>query len=196
MEDVRIPEAFTQIGTRVWDTAICMSKSFEHLKGELPFADARILEIGAGCGLLGLVLKRLFPNCELTMTEIGVLLDRLTAHVAQNGFGSDSKLTCKILDWFKTDLVADFEAPGSYHVILASDIAVDPNDIPHICRLLSHFVQGQTVCYIGCVTIREAYHPFVDAISALFDVSEIPEEHYHPNYKTNRIKVFRIVARA
>lgn len=187
---ISISEAFHRIGTRVWDTAPLMSKAFEHGRSTaFSFEGKRVLEIGAGCGLLGMVVKRLYPTCNITVTEIGPLRDNLEQQLAANGL---SDIPCKELDWFKTDLGAEF---GVYDVVLASDIAVDPNDIPHICKLLRHFVRGETVALVGCVTVREAYEGFLEAARQEFDVAEIGEDEYHPAFTTRRIKVFRIRAR-
>lgn len=188
---VTISEAFHRIGTRVWDTAVLMGKAFEQGRTTtFNFESKKMLEIGAGCGLLGIIIKRLHPTCDLVLTEIGPLKDNLEQQLANNGLPD---LPCKELDWFTTNLSTEF---GTYDVVLASDIAVDPNDIPHICKLLKHFVRGQTVGLIGCVTIREAYQGFLDAIEAEFDVMEIDEEEYHPQYTTRRIKVFRVKAKS
>jgi hypothetical protein len=136
-----------------------------------------------------MVVKQLHPTCDITVTEIAPLKDNLEHQLEANGFRD---ISCVELDWFKTDLSAEF---GVYDIVLASDIAVDPNDIRHICKLLRYFVQGETVALVGCVTVREAYEGFLEAARQEFDVTEIGEDEYHPAFTTRRIKVFRIRAR-
>jgi hypothetical protein len=54
----------------------------------------QVLEVGAGCGLLGLVLARL--GCDVTLTEAPVVMDYLTSNVGSNGAGDGSAVALQV----------------------------------------------------------------------------------------------------
>ena len=143
-----------------------MSKYFEHqvASGNLDLRGKRVIEVGAGCGLLALVLHRL--GAHVIVTEIEVILDHMVENIRRdlekrgclsslilpqkdrvdeqeapplpsNHEGSGPGLLwVEELDWFKTDL-AIFSDWEPLHLIITSDVTVFPQDLPHIDRLFT-----------------------------------------------------------
>ena len=76
------------ICSTVWDSSIVMSKMFERWDEREPgcFKGKRVLELGAGCGLTGLVLGRLGAEVSLTDLEPArELLHRNAVHNLGSG---------------------------------------------------------------------------------------------------------------
>jgi predicted nicotinamide N-methyase len=192
-----IHEHFHEIGCRVWDTAVFMCKFMEHsvhlLRGE--FDGRKVLEIGSGCGLVGMLMQKIFARCEVTMTERGALLEHLQSTIRLNGLEGSAR--AQELDWNTVDLDTVLPIPDGgegcgYGVVIASDITIDPRDVPKILRLLRHAVRPGTVCYVGCVNQREAHEPFLRSIQEHFCVETVPGSMLHPHFPSARIVILRL----
>lgn len=86
--DVQRGNPLTTTGGHVWDAAKRLAKYFdaeeEHLN--LGRKDLKILELGAGCGWLGLVIAKNLPGASICMTEMeyGGALEHLAYNVELN----------------------------------------------------------------------------------------------------------------
>ena len=119
------------------------------------FDDGILRIYSAGTGLLGIVLKTVWPTLNITMTEIVGLLPQLQRNVEI--FLPNGGFKIRELNWFKPMLEEDFSQPQPFSHIIASDIVVFTKDIPYIVGLVEFLVPvgSQVPIYIGCVTFRE-----------------------------------------
>ena len=90
----------------------------------------KVLEVGGGCGVLGLLLKRDFPEIDLTIVEKqSVMVEFIKKNIARN------LLSAKVIegDFLKTDFKKEFDFiisnPPFYNGSLKSD-----NEIKKIAR--------------------------------------------------------------
>lgn len=159
--------------------------------------------LAAGTGLLGIVLKLMYPKMEYTFTEIQPVLSTLEANISQYLSKDDKNFphlfTIKELDWKNTDLAVEFpisEASSGqkYDVILASDITIDPKDTSYIMGVLDHFIPqySSTVMYIACTTFREGHSPFLAAAQENYFVEELAPELMHPDFTSDTIKILKL----
>jgi hypothetical protein len=84
---LRLPEVHDHVGTRVWDAAVLLSRSLEHrvAGGDLCLRGARVLELGAGTGLCGLVAARLGDaRTRVLCTDQPALVAQLGHNAAAN----------------------------------------------------------------------------------------------------------------
>jgi len=89
---------------RVWAGSAVLARALEGGLVDLP-QGARVLELGAGTGLLSLVLSKCMSRLQLdvTATELpGTALDNLQAIVSDLGTDADSAVTVDGLDWQNT----------------------------------------------------------------------------------------------
>ena len=110
-DDVRVltTTALTTTGGTVWRAARAALDYFEAAAGGIGLArpGVRILELGAGCGWLGMTLARNLPNAgEVCVTEMafGGALAHLRANVAANaaaGLPNIGVVTAAELDWLQ-----------------------------------------------------------------------------------------------
>lgn len=198
---ITINEDHYELGHRVWDTCTLMCKYFEHNAGII--AGKTVVEVGAGTGLLGLVLSRL-GAARVTMTEYGPCLMHLQENIDANAQGiADSGASARtmvptscLLDWNDEELPAEVTADPA-NIVLAADITVFPDTVGKIVDLLKRLaaLRSDVIVIIGCQMRREAHDGFVDLASQSFRVQVIPQDSLHPDYRTDRHVLFQMTLR-
>jgi predicted nicotinamide N-methyase len=143
---IRIEEEVSDLtGCRIWDTCVLMAKYFEKHFG--PGGDQagaligkRILELGAGAGLLGCVLAAL--GAHVTVTEQAGLVPLCERNVRANGFRD----CCDVreLKWGTTDL-ASFR-DGAFDLIVGSDVLLHARLAPQLFDVLSELAVRRPRC--------------------------------------------------
>lgn len=192
---VLIEEQFFELGQRVWDCCIMMSKYLEANPDVVQ--GKRVLEVGAGTGLLGLVAARLGAESVL-LTEYSRCIAHLEKNVRRNDLGPGSGVVSAcLLDWTRQELPEAVLALRP-DAIVAADVVVFPQDVPHIVdlfeRLLRAFSAAETpVCIlVGCVEQREAHGPFLEAGARFFMIEPVPREEWHPHFVSDHMALYRL----
>lgn len=110
-------------GGVVWETSYFLLRYLE--KQVLPGRKTlRVLELGAGCGLLGLCLARL--GCEVTLTEQLLALTNLRANVSSSNasavVGGGKAATAAELSWGEEVDIKALRARGPFDLLVGTDI--------------------------------------------------------------------------
>lgn len=112
-----------------------------HLLATPPSPNARILELGAGAGLLGALCARLIsPSAggQVTLTDLdGPVLERLHFTLAANGLAEDTSV--QALDWTKPSEEVLREAKAD--LIVAADVVFDPKLVGALARTIKAALQ-------------------------------------------------------
>ena len=109
------------IGTSVWDGSIVLARYLEHLvsQGKLDLDGKSLVELGAGCGLVGLSTAAI--GCSrVVLTESGPLncLKNLEATVKKNSAVAEGKVSVEEHTWGK-----GVEALGGpFDVVIGAEI--------------------------------------------------------------------------
>ena len=118
----------TSVGLQSWASSIILAEricwdpsSFNFDSLDRP--QARILELGAGTGLLSIMASKLLPSTEIVATDYHPdVLTNLRLNVSTNVSGQDrSSISVHALDW-SIPLVDNPFSEGSFDVILAADV--------------------------------------------------------------------------
>ena len=108
----------------------------------------RVLELGAGCGLVGIAISRAVPSAQVVITDrAGHVLDNLEHNVALNcgnrGAGQPTNATVRALEWGRSgrgevEVEGDDSnvADGQFDVIVAADVLYDPTYTAGLLQLL------------------------------------------------------------
>ena len=86
-----VPSAGGSSGLQVWDSSLVLARWLEQNFNENAFDGLEVLEVGAGCGLVGLLLASLGANVVLTDRDDGVIANlrgNIRANVANFTKGS------------------------------------------------------------------------------------------------------------
>ncbi|CAE7943667.1 unnamed protein product [Symbiodinium sp. KB8] len=134
------------IGGRLWDASLLQASWLAEHRRKLPQATGaglKLLEVGAGLGLLGLTAQKLLPEAQVVMTDYDpAVLAAIETNIAANFREDERKPTTGRLD-FRDFTSAALEASGgeppggtlkelvetgqlgSFHLVLGSDVVYD-----------------------------------------------------------------------
>ncbi|KAI9020323.1 putative methyltransferase-domain-containing protein [Hyaloraphidium curvatum] len=180
------------IGTTVWDSALVLSKYLERLCRDGNASESldgkKVIELGCGTGLVGLVAKRLWPGAEVALTDKFVDLAKANATRA----GENVKVA--ELPWGKDHLDAlragGLEPP--YDVVLLSDVVHWPDLFEPLMETL---VAVSTPAGAGTAGRRTAVFlayerrdleveaRFFHLLGQEFPFSHVKEEDQHEDFK-------------
>jgi predicted nicotinamide N-methyase len=119
----------------------------------------RVLEVGAGCGLLGTALALASDVATaVTVTEVDLVLPLLQATVARNADAlsvSSCPLRACRLDWtdYEADTAAAGLAAGGMDTIVGTDVVFTPALVAPLWATLRYYSKASTVIYI-CLQVR------------------------------------------
>ena len=158
-------DAQVHTGGIVWETAFLLATYLEHQPGTLPSATAaggraKVLELGSGCGLLGLVLAH--TGAEVVLSEHPLAVPNLRYNVAENlgVLESSSSGTARVvqLDWGEQKDVEAVRAlghapSGTFDVIVGTDVIFAERWVTPLLRTMHQLSAADTTIWL-CVQER------------------------------------------
>lgn len=150
------------VGFVLWPSAVVLSRWLERnqniwLPQEQPDNDnnsndtkrVKILELGAGCGLVGLVAAALVGvSCDIIMSDFNAtVLSNIKANIELN---PSLKSCCSVmhLDFYQPS----FDESSQVDIILAADMICQPADAFAVAKTLSMALQPGGCAYMVCAT--------------------------------------------
>jgi len=175
-------------GGVVWETAFFLARYME--QHVLPRGSARrsgarqprVIELGAGCGLLGLALSRL--GCSVVQTDQPSALANLRAnaeaHVAASAGSVESgPVDVLRLEWGNTADIAAALEQGPFDFVVASDVVFASRFVEPLLGTIAALLaasrgNGDAVCWL-CLQQRDpdAHAALLSQAPALFHVREL-----------------------
>lgn len=195
---LRIDESYSSTGTRVWDMSVAMARLLERHAGDAS-GDAlrvgprgtRVLELGAGSGLLGMALAKV--GADVTMTEIREVVPHLQGVVdANRGALGGAAITVRALDWRESPVADEFKG---FPVVVASDVLICDQWAGDLAKVLVAVAASARLVLVGTARRRDGIPRFLDAVAGAFDVDEVPGSDFDPAFAHADLQVFRLRAR-
>jgi predicted nicotinamide N-methyase len=100
-----------QTSKSIWDASIILSKYFENNQQKIKVKAKKIIELGAGKGLVGISLGILEAN--VVITDVGSVISSIKDNIKLNNL---SNVIAKELDWFNP------KEEDRYDIIVAADV--------------------------------------------------------------------------
>ncbi|KAL4913449.1 putative methyltransferase-domain-containing protein [Aspergillus aurantiobrunneus] len=100
-----------------------------------------VVELGSGCGIVGIALAVLIPQCSVLLTDLPEVEEiiRKNIAVAQPAFGSEIRY--RPLEW-EEELPSNlFDSSSSIGLILVSDCTYNADSLPALVSVLSRLIQ-------------------------------------------------------
>lgn len=165
------------LGHKTWVASYLLAKRLLHLLPSLPvlctlsgisandinIRKPRILELGAGTGLVGIAAAALF-HAHVHLTDLPDILPNLLANVCSNETlfeHSGGSASAGVLDW--SDLPLDVDDEEKYNVILAADPLYSPQHPPWLVQAIGKYLKQQKEARVVVeLPLREAYAPEIE----------------------------------
>ncbi|BFZ18695.1 hypothetical protein BsWGS_21733 [Bradybaena similaris] len=155
------------VSAMVWDSAIVLAEYLENHKHLIQ--GKKVLELGAGTGLTGLVAAAL--GADVTLTERAEALAHLNSSINQNTQNRPWKISAKVLDWTQT---VDSQGFSNFDVVLGSDIIYIEDTFEDLLRTLKTLAPNNSVHILLSSKLRyDRDLKFLDLLKVDFNVDEI-----------------------
>jgi predicted nicotinamide N-methyase len=179
-----------ELGATIWDCAFVMMKTFENLEKypEGFFNNKKILELGSGTGIIGIVLLNL--GAHVTFTDKEALLPLIELNVKLNcSHLSPDNYKIQELLWGETPITED------YDYVIICDCVYESRDmwLPLAKCLISIAEKNpETKILIGYELRSKKDAAFFPYITQYFTITPHDEEDYHPDFNCLEIKIFTL----
>ncbi|KAJ3066300.1 Methyltransferase-like protein 21D [Podochytrium sp. JEL0797] len=186
------------LGTTIWDSCLVLSKYLEKQLAGLAKTgfggkgtrDAstqgplRILELGAGCGLLGLVATEVVQDAQLVLTDLPKVLPLLETNTNHS-----QNIRVETLEWLQspTDtLPAHITSLMPFDVVLLSDCVYDETAFIPLINTLDTLTKDNPDTLIIMAYERRKFDTevsFFKKFGELFRFRHVKEEDLDPQFK-------------
>lgn len=150
-QDSQVQEQHT--GGIVWETSVLLLNYLVLSKKNL---GKRVLELGAGCGLLGLGLALLSNTAvQVTVTDTAQVVVQVQQNVKANHLDDDKRIQVCALDWtqFQQDAAKASLSASTFDTIVATDVLFSPDLVQPLLETMQYFAKPRACMYL-CVQIR------------------------------------------
>ncbi|KAJ7255258.1 S-adenosyl-L-methionine-dependent methyltransferase [Mycena rebaudengoi] len=123
----------TSVGLQSWGSSIVLAERLSaspatfDITAPLSKQPLRVLELGAGTGLLSIVVAKLLPSCTVVATDYHPdILANLAANVRTNFPTSPEQVHIRALDWERLAFPSSAPLDAPFDVIVAADVVYQP----------------------------------------------------------------------
>jgi predicted nicotinamide N-methyase len=107
--------------------------------GAATFKRLKVLELGSGCGIVGLSLAQAIPDCDVLLTDLPEAREIAERNIASMNPAMGSKATFLELDWEQPLPPAVQAKP--FDLILVADCTYNPDSAPALVQTLTALVE-------------------------------------------------------
>jgi predicted nicotinamide N-methyase len=94
-----------------------------------------VLELGAGCGMVGIAVANCLPNCMVQLTDLAEAQDILSRNLSQATPASNSSLRSRTLTWDSEPHESSLER--DLGLVIVSDCTYNADSCPDLVRTLA-----------------------------------------------------------
>lgn len=176
-------------GTRLWEAGMLLSRFVEVNMGVDKLKGRKVLELGAGTGLLGLYLSRL--RADVLMVDYNELVLRL---LKENVKENKSKAKVEKFDWSDGEAVQRL-CEQQFDYIMGADCVFSLEATRSLVRCLETLCTANsgTIVYMSIETRDDAVTKcFVDEMEAAnFSVVITSQKGVDPQYRHEDVQIYR-----
>ena len=191
---VVLEQNYQGLGCTVWDGSIALAKMFENdlelIKNLKRF---NVLELGAGCGLVGLTLLHLGAKFVL-LSDMDICMPTLNKNVIKNTQTSmrDSVQTIPYIWGDPTTALTKLK--GKFDIIVAAEVLYEEADSRLLAQSAVQLLATGGVMFVSMGRNRNGENAFVNVMNKNgFCTTEVPREKLHPKYQDEIIKIIKVV---
>ncbi|KAI6646104.1 Protein-lysine methyltransferase METTL21D-like [Oopsacas minuta] len=178
------------VGCVVWDAAIVLARFLEHKYFPAHYwVGKRVLELGSGAGLVGLVAGCL--GADVILTDLEEIVPLLNVNIKLNKVLIEGTAVGKTLKWGGA---SGFDMPD---VILMSDLVYYSEALDPLCYTLTELTDKNSLVLLSYEerdtgNKKELEEVFFNFLKKRFEISEIPTNTLDEIYRSEDIHVFTL----
>ena len=125
----------------------------------------RLLELGAGCGLVGIWMASALPHCYIRLTDLPEAMGLLESNVSQGRYAFGSRTDTSLLDWSE-EIPHDLQNQ-KYDLIIVSDCTYNCDSIPMLVNKLEALlnISPQALAVVSMKTRHDSEAIFFDLMA-------------------------------
>ncbi|KAI9370323.1 putative methyltransferase-domain-containing protein [Aspergillus egyptiacus] len=147
-------ETGNSIARHIWDAAIasvmylqqtiagdqrpCNPRLQDLLRSE-PSSPLHVIELGSGCGIVGVALAEMLPQCSVLLTDLPEVEEIVMKNIGAARPADSSEIRYQSLDWDEKLPENLFESP-SIDLVLVSDCTYNADSLPALVSVLDRLV--------------------------------------------------------
>ena len=146
-------------GLHLWEASVVLTRYC--LQNKDIFKNKSVIELGTGCGLLGIsILKQIPLISHYTCSDYqDSVLNNLNNNLAKNNLKDNKKYDILKLDW------RDYEKIDlKYDIILGSELIYQGGFIKELAKLINKLLKDDGICYISMPEKRSMTNTFLGYI--------------------------------
>ncbi|KAJ3693923.1 hypothetical protein LUZ60_009403 [Juncus effusus] len=185
-------------GAVMWDSGIILAKFLEHSvdSGQLSLKGTRAVELGAGCGLVGIVGSLLGAN--VVLTDLPDRLKLLKKNVETNVGEGMTRGSAKVgeLTW-GDQIESELIDPSEPDFLFGSDVIYSESAVDDLLTTLKELSGPHTTIFLAGELRNDAIlECFLEGAMDDFVIGCIDQGQWHPDFKSNRVALFVLVKKS
>ncbi|RDW93866.1 protein N-lysine methyltransferase family protein [Aspergillus mulundensis] len=192
-------ETGNSIARHIWDAAIASVMYLQQILARDPKSanpvlqkilqsergsSLNVIELGSGCGIVGIALADLLPQCSVLLTDLDEVEEIITKNIEAAKPAHASKIQYRPLDW-EEELPDDLFDTPSVDLVLVSDCTYNADSLPALVSVLGRLVKlsPDAVILVALKRRHESESIFFDLMQSagLEDLNshhmELPSQH-------------------
>lgn len=161
---LKLEQSYAALGTTVWDGSIALAKMFDNreIYSSHYLQTCRVLELGAGCGLVGIYLCLLGAKMTL-LTDQQCCVKTLENNVASNIPGiCRSKI--KVMEYSWGSSTDELTRDGLFDLVLAAEVLYSPTDSLLLAQCIPKVTNADSRVFVSMGRNRGGEEIFVKTL--------------------------------
>ena len=158
---LKLEQSYAALGTTVWDGSIALAKMFDS-REIFPvnyLQKCKILELGAGCGLVGIYLCLLGAKMSV-LTDQQCCIETLEHNVAMN-VSDVCRSKIKVLEYSWGNSTSELTIDGLFDLVLAAEVLYSPTDSKLLAQCIPRLTHKKSKIFISMGRNRGGEEVFV-----------------------------------
>ncbi|PWA50129.1 S-adenosyl-L-methionine-dependent methyltransferases superfamily protein [Artemisia annua] len=180
-------------GSVMWDSGIVLGKFLEHAveTGQLVLQGKKVVELGAGCGLVGCIAALL--GSQVILTDMPDRLRLLKKNVEDNLYGNvRGSATVNELMWGDRPDRELVEPLPDF--VIGSDVIYSEEAVTDLLETLIDLSGIETTIILAGELRNDAVlEYFMEAAMENFIIGRVDQEGWHPDYHSPRVAMYVMV---
>ena len=189
---MKLRQSYTALGTTVWDGSIALAKMFDN-RDIFPLhylQECRVLELGAGCGLVGIYLCLLGAKMTV-LTDQKCCVKTLKDNVAANVTGV-GRSRIKVVEYCWGKSTEDLTKDGLFHLILAAECLYSADDSVLLAQCITKLAKPGSRIYVSMGRNRGGEEAFVKTMADQgYDCNKVWKLETLPNWLYSRTSIIQ-----